>query len=312
MFNGYRLGQVFQTQSEAQKQRVSNVKKQRFAAKQREEMTSNYEGRVHNFMMAVRTTQMLQTPVLINDPLVALSQARSFKGSARLILNGDLNERKRVEREVARNQFLDVEPVSTKHCFREDDVSKRLQGRMRFGAVNTLDRLRDIAKYPNIVTPTQLEQRFVPSPGRVQPANLVDVSRESSPARRQAPTMSPKDIFPSLHKKTHFNAIVSSLTLQSLRTTRKSSPALPTSPQVRFSKENVLKHGNFSREEAESVAQAVLEACHVKRKVSSPFLRCGGGRLVGNPDTTVGEVYSRLGNSTHSVTPVIMRAGVLV
>jgi hypothetical protein len=301
-----------QTQSEMQKQRSNNVKKQRLVARQREEMTSNYEGRVHNFMMAVGARQMLQTPVLINDPLVVLSKSRTFKGSARLILNGFSNERQRIEREISRNQFLDVEPVLTKHSFREDDPAKRLQGRMRFGPVNTLDRLRDAAKYPNIVTPMQLEQRYVPSPGLGLPTRLTDMSRESSPAHRHAPAMSPKDIYPSLHKKTHFNAIVSSLTLQSLRATRKSSPTLPTSPQARFSKENVLKHGNFSREEAENVAQAVLESCHVKRKVSSPFLRCGCGRLVGNPDTTVGEVYSKLGNSTHSVTPVMMRAGVLV
>ena len=256
---------------------------------------------------------MLQAPIELHDPLTSPSQSRTFKGSARLILNGFPNERKRVEREVARNQFLDLEPILVKHNFREDDPAKRLHGRMHFGPLNTLDRLRDVAKYPNIVRCKQLEQRYVPSPGQVQSPNFGGKSsRVSSPSYSQA-TMSPKDIYPSLHKKTHFNAIVSSLTLQSLQATRKSSPALPTSNQTQFSRDSILKHGNFSKEEAESVAHAVLETCHVKRKAPEGFLRCGGGRLVGNPDTTVGEVYSRLGNSSsHSVTPVIMRAGLLV
>jgi hypothetical protein len=206
---------------------------------------------------------------------------------------------------------LDVEPLKGKHVFRDENRSKDINNRMYFGPKDALDRIRDAAMYPNF-----LEQHPSPQTKRsivmntVQEEKLTDSSRLSLSTKRTVSSICPKDIFPSLHRKTHFNAVISSLTLNGRKSNVRRSPS--PLPAIKDIKDTILKQGTFTMDEAASVAIEVLESCNVKTKLNSSYLRCGAGKLVGNPDTTVGEVYSRLGSKTQSTTPSFLKSGIVI
>lgn len=93
---------------------------------------------------------------------------------------------------------------------------------------------------------------------------------------------------------------------------KKNRATLDPADHQQFSKDAVLRQGNFSQAEAADVAVEVLAACKVQPLPAKDFLRCGSGRLVGNPDTTIGEVYSRLGNNSRSTGTLALRSGLVV
>ena len=115
--------------------------------------------------------------------------------------------------------------------------------------------------------------------------------------------MTGKDIFPSLHHKTHFKAVTSLMTLEQVNSRESSSQ-----PSIKQIKEDILRQGTFKEEETSTIAREVLESCHLRKQLSAGFLKSGAGKLVANPESTLEEVYSRLG-STRSAFPRPPRGG---
>lgn len=75
-----------------------------------------------------------------------------------------------------------------------------------------------------------------------------------------------------------------------------------SAPSIQQIKDDILRQGTFKEDEASTIAREVLQTCNLRKQLSAGFLHSGQGKLVGNPESTLGEVYSRLG-STRSLFP---------
>ena len=84
-----------------------------------------------------------------------------------------------------------------------------------------------------------------------------------------------------------------------------------SAPSIQQIKDDILRQGTFKEEETSTIAREVLETCNLRKQLSVGYLPSGGGKLVGNPESTVGEVYSRLG-STRSLFPKALSGSRLV
>ena len=93
---------------------------------------------------------MLEKPQEVRETQ-SLAISPRFKGSARLILNGFPTEKSRIEAELSKNRFLDLEPCLSHPPFRLPNSPTALQPHMHFSPIDSLDRIRDSTRYPNIV-----------------------------------------------------------------------------------------------------------------------------------------------------------------
>lgn len=150
MFNGFRLQQVEEQRGRVHRDQQRGREVRDKDRRKRKELAQNHEGRVNTFMMMVSHTQMLESPQEIATSDTPNGE-KLLKGAPRMRMNGFPTERSRIQAELEKHQFLDVEPCFIKPSFRSSDPSKSIQPRMYFGPVDSLDRIRDVAKYPNIV-----------------------------------------------------------------------------------------------------------------------------------------------------------------
>lgn len=124
-------------------------------------------------------------------------------------------------------------------------------------------------------------------------------------------TIKPKQIWPELHKKTHFNA----LTRYAIGPSIKSEFLVQNSGYFSTTMLNINKdlkrRQTMTVQETRLLARQVLEDCQVKKKSQKSYLHKGEGHLISNPDLNNTQVYSSIYRKKSRDDPSLLSASYL-
>lgn len=206
-----------------------------------------------------------------------------------LRLRGYRSEKERVQAEVSRHSGLDLEP-SAKPVLRQRELDKEIHPRMYFKHRTELERICNITDFPNELKPERSKSE----------EKLPNHSPKKPEIHTKSTLLS--QVFPSLHRKTHFKAVCSimaKLPLSSLLSPEVAgSRNSPVPPSLRG-------NGSLREEDTPYIAREVLKDCQiVTQHHSRDFLRAKSGKLACNQSENSGKPASKAtrAKSAHQLT----------
>ncbi|CAD8183002.1 unnamed protein product [Paramecium octaurelia] len=322
MFNGYQYDKQLAFTKDIDKIKKEYVSERERRKDMNQRLSKNYKKRVENFVI-----NMLENPVVCNE----YKPPESYKfreeditknlGDPQIYVKGFKHEKERILEAQEKNKDLDFLPNLKvgKHSFRERDPSKDIK--------------RDIFRYRDKTALARIEQ-FLKDHTQSQVENmkidhkkivsLENFSEGMSALERRAylSRLIAKNLLPSLHNKTHFQAaqtMFNNLPLTLMEHAR-SQPLLHTQEESRkkplpstekqrlmsqeaparleeMGNEKDKKQGNemetFNPVETSKI---ILKKCNVVKDKNPkvPILHQGSGHLISTMDKSIQDVYREL------------------
>ncbi|CAD8072311.1 unnamed protein product [Paramecium primaurelia] len=312
MFNSYQYEKQLALSKEIDKIKKGYMREREVRKELNNRLAQNYKKRVENFVI-----NMLENPVVCVEYKQPNTQAFREEdptknlGDPQFYVKGFKHEKDRIQESLERNKDLDFLPNRqvAHYCFRERDPSKDIKRDVfRYRDKTSLERIEQFLKDH---TQTQVEnQKF----SKKKPFNLENLSENMSSLDRKAyiSRLIAKNLLPSLHQKTHFQAtatMFNNLPL-SLMDHARSAPLLKQiEPEEKKSqqqqrdnqkteeieqKDNKIKQGNeLETFNPVETSKSVLEKCNVIRnknpKIST--IHKGQGHLISTLDKSIQEIY---------------------
>ncbi|KAM3134335.1 hypothetical protein pb186bvf_013620 [Paramecium bursaria] len=319
MFNVFKYDQQVKLSKEIDKIKKDYLKEREVRKDQNNRFAQNYKKRVENFVIT-----MLENPIVYNDytnPTVEqfrIEDPSKNVGDPQIYVKGFKHEKDRIREALEKNKDLDFLPNQSvaNHVFRERDPSKDVKRDIfRFKDKTSLER---IEQYLKDHTQTQVENMKFNKKKLMAVDNL---SENMSPQDRKAyiSRQIAKNLLPSLHNKTHFQAAASmfnNLPLSIMDHTR-SAPLIKQQIQgqdeegdgrkkkiqqpedLNTDKAEKLKSGNeLETFNPVETSKQVLEKCNVikKKNPKVPVIRPGEGHLISTLDRSISELYKEIYN----------------
>ncbi|CAK81193.1 unnamed protein product (macronuclear) [Paramecium tetraurelia] len=312
MFNSYSYEKQLALSKEIDKIKKGYMREREVRKELNNRLAQNYRKRVENFVI-----NMLENPVVCAEykqpDTQAFRQEDPTKnlGDPQFYVKGFKHEKDRIQEALDRNKNLDFLPNRqvAHYCFRERDPSKDIKRDVfRYRDKTSLERIEQFLKDH---TQTQVEnQKF----SKKKVFNIENLSENMSSLDRKAylSRLIAKNLLPSLHQKTHFQAastMFNNLPL-SLMDHARSAPVLKQAePDEKKSqqqqrdvqkteemeqKDNKIKQGNeLETFNPIETSKSVLEKCNVIRgknpKIST--IHKGQGHLISTLDKSIQEIY---------------------
>jgi hypothetical protein len=212
---------------------------------------------------------MLSDPIKISPG--GEREREKEEGGGVFRLHGYRSEKERVEEEMSRNSGLDLEPSLAKPVLRQRVVEKEINPRMYFRHRTELERVCHATDFPNELKPERSKSEEKLRNSSLEKRNKSEIHTKSTLLA---------NIFPSLHRKTHFKAVFSIMS--------KLPHSSLLSPEVAASRNSPIPpslRGNTSlkEEDAPYIAREVLKDCKIVTKHHlKDFLRAKSGKLISN------------------------------
>lgn len=262
MYNGFRLNRKQQAELSQKEVEDRSLRLQRSSSSKRNRLSAGYKSRVQRFML-----DMLSDPIKISP---GGEREREKEGGV-FRLHGYRSEKERVEEEMSRNSGLDLEPSLAKPVLRQRVVEKEINPRMYFRHRTELERVCHATDFPNELKPERSKSEEKLRNSSLEKRNKSEIHTKSTLLA---------NIFPSLHRKTHFKAVFSIMS--------KLPHSSLLSPEVAASRNSPIPpslRGNTSlkEEDAPYIAREVLKDCEIVTKHHlKDFLRAKSGKLISN------------------------------
>ena len=203
------------------------------------------------------------------------SEPEKLKGGPVFLIQGFPSEQQRIQALVSQQELLDLKPSPPPYTFRPRDSSKDINPRMYFQHRTSLERVKQAASYTNFIEcPLTLASKATIRPQSTEPRYSLPSeihTTSTSDYRSKSPPTHPKSILPSLHHKTHFQALSAIMT----RAPQRSLVSLAVSSRntqgesLGVSLDEVVKLGVVRDDQAAYVAKTVLETCGVVGRAKS-------------------------------------------
>ncbi|EAR90866.3 hypothetical protein TTHERM_00143720 (macronuclear) [Tetrahymena thermophila SB210] len=210
MFNVHLYEKKLKIKNDVEKQKDDFIKGLQKRKEKQNELAANYKKRVENFVI-----NMLENPIVTQEYKGPTAYKirdefpEKFLKDPQVYIKGFKHEKDRIRESYERNQDLDYMPNQTvaHYQFRDRNMDKEIQPEMRFTAKTSLERIEQFLKDH---MQTQVEN--IDFRDKKKQKKFMDNFPEyQSPweRRRLLAKEIAKNLLPSLHNKTHFNAATS-------------------------------------------------------------------------------------------------------
>ncbi|CAD8076000.1 unnamed protein product [Paramecium sonneborni] len=320
MFNSYQYDKQLAFTKEIDKIKKDYLKQRENRKDLNQRLSKNYKKRIENFVI-----NMLENPIVCNE--YKPPEAYQFReedptknlGDPQIYVKGFKHEKDRIQEAQEKNNNLDFLPNLKvgKYCFRERDPSKDIKRDVfRYRDKTALARIEQFLKDH---TQSQVENMKL---DHKKILNLEHFSEGMSSLERKAylSRLIAKNLLPSLHNKTHFQAAQTmynnlpltlmehARSLPQVHTQEDSRRKPPTSQekQKTISVEAQNKqddNGNQPKQGNETetfnpveTSKQILKRCNIikERNVKAPVVHSGSGHLISTLDKSISEIYKEL------------------
>ncbi|KAL4506611.1 hypothetical protein ABPG72_000182 [Tetrahymena utriculariae] len=210
MFNVHLYEKKLKIKNDVERQKDDFIKGLQKRKEKQNELAANYKKRVENFVI-----NMLENPIVTQEYKGPTAYKirdefpEKFLKDPQVYIKGFKHEKDRIRESYERNQDLDYMPNQTvaHYQFRDRNIDKEIQPEMRFTAKTSLERIEQFLKDH---MQTQVEN--IDFRDKKKQKKFIDNFPEyQSPwdRRRLLAKEIAKNLLPSLHNKTHFNAATS-------------------------------------------------------------------------------------------------------
>ncbi|CAD8160040.1 unnamed protein product [Paramecium pentaurelia] len=320
MFNSYQYDKQLAFTKEIDKIKKDYLKQRENRKELNQRLSKNYKKRIENFVI-----NMLENPIVCNE--YKPPEAYQFRdedptknlGDPQIYVKGFKHEKDRIQEAQEKNNNLDFLPNLKvgKYCFRERDPSKDIKRDVfRYRDKTALARIEQFLKDH---TQSQVENMKL---DHKKILNLEHFSEGMSSLERKAylSRLIAKNLLPSLHNKTHFQAaqtMYNNLPLTLMEHAR-SLPQVHTQedsrrkPPTSQEKQKTIPNDNLNKQDDNGTqpkqgnetetfnpvetSKQILKKCNIikERNIKAPVVHSGSGHLISTLDKSISEIYKEL------------------
>ncbi|CAD8066751.1 unnamed protein product [Paramecium primaurelia] len=315
MFNSYQYEKQLTFTKDIDKIKKGYLREREVRKELNNRLAQNYKKRVENFVI-----NMLENPIVCvdyhqpNQSAFRDEDPSKNLGDPQFYVKGFKHEKDRIQEALDKNKDLDFLPNRqvAHYCFRERDPSKDIKRDIfRYRDKTSLERIEQFLKDH---TQTQVENQKFPKKKLINIETLSD-NMTSQDRKAYISRLVAKNLLPSLHQKTHFQAastMYNNLPLSLMDHTR----SLPQMKQldteekksqqqqreVQKTEENETKDNKAKQNnEMETfnpieTSKVILERCQVIRNKNpkTHVIHKGEGHLISTLDKSIQEVYKEI------------------